>query len=143
MSTRSAKSVRLIFEYDGDQIRFIKQQEVDMVPPPSEPTSGFAEEDGFWLEVRDAGMKVLHRQSVADPIAIYPEIFSNVPGETVARSNEPSRKGAFTVVVPESPDNDHLAFVRAAPLARPRAEKRVPVSAPSGEIARFSIKKVR
>jgi hypothetical protein len=143
MNARSTRSVRLIFEYDGDQIRLIKQQDVEMVPPPSEPTSGFAEEDGFWLEVRDAGMKVLHQQNVVDPIAIYPETFSNVAGETVARSNEPSRKGAFTVVVPETPENDHLAFVRAKPVARPTAEERAPESAPSGEIARFSIKKSR
>jgi hypothetical protein len=137
----TAKSVRLIFEYDGDQIRLIKRQEVDMIPPQSAAKSGFAQEVGFWLEVRTAGMQVLHRQIMRDPVATHPEVFSNEPGKTIARSNEPSRKGAFTVVVPESTDSDHLAFVRANPTARSEAERRILSAAPTGEIARFSMKK--
>ena len=141
MNAKTQKSVRLIFEHDGDQIRLIKRQEVDMVPPPSAAKSGYAQETGFWLEVRSAGMQVLHRQIMHDPVATHPEVFSDEPGKTIARSNEPSRKGAFTVVIPEAPDNDHLAFVRANPTARSEAEKRLLSAAPTGEIARFSIKK--
>jgi hypothetical protein len=143
MNTKTARSVRLIFEYDGDQIRLIKQQEVDMAPPPGDAKSFLAQESGFWLEVRNVGMQVLHRQIMRDPIATHPEVFSDGGGKTIARSNEPSRKGAFTVVVPESPDNDHLAFVRANPAARSVAEKKLLSAAPTGEIARFSIKKDR
>jgi hypothetical protein len=143
MNTKTARSVRLIFEYDGDQIRLIKQQEVDMAPPPSDARSFPAQESGFWLEVRNAGMQVLHRQIMRDPIATHPEVFSDGVGKTIARSNEPSRKGAFTVVVPEFPDNDHLAFVRANPAPRSMAERKLLSAAPTGEIARFSIKKAQ
>jgi hypothetical protein len=114
-----------------------------MAPPPSDAKSGFALDNGFWLELRNVGMEVLHRQIMRDPIAIHPEVFSNEPGRTVARSNEPSTKGAFTVVIPELADNDHLAFVRATPAARSAAERKLLSAAPTGEIARFSLRSPR
>jgi hypothetical protein len=141
MSSEKPKAVRLIFEYDGNQIRLIKQQAVEMMPPPSDAKADFARDAGFWLELRSAGMQVLHRQIMRDPIASHPEVFSNEPGKTVSRSNEPSTKGAFTVVIPDTADSDHLAFVRANPLARSAAEKRLFSSTPTGEIARFSLRR--
>ena len=131
-------SVRLIFEYDGNKVRMVSQQDVDVEPPPSRPQISAQEHTGFWVEVRDPKLQVLHRQVLSDPIMTHPEIFSNEPGRTIARSEKPVRKGAFTVLIPRLPDSDHLALIRVDDESRAKAEKAL--GAPAGEIARFSLK---
>ncbi|MGA9771846.1 MAG: hypothetical protein WBV94_22640 [Blastocatellia bacterium] len=131
-------SVRLIFEYEGDAIRLVSQQDVDVTPPPGHPTTAAEDQMGFWMEVRDPKLQVLHRQVMSDPVMTNPEVFSNEPGKTITRSEKTIPKGAFTVLVPRIPDSDHLAFVRMDPGVR--AESAGKLRAPAGEIARFSLK---
>ena len=131
-------AVRLIFEYEGDEIRLVSQQDVDVIPPAGQATTPAEDQTGFWMEVRDPKLQVLHRQVMSDPVMTNPEVFSNEPGKTIARSETPISKGAFTVLVPRIPDSDHLAFVRMNPEARAKAASRL--RAPAGEIARFSLK---
>ncbi len=131
-------AVRLIFEYEGDEIRLVSQQDVDVIPPQGHPTTPPEGQTGFWMEVRDPKLQVLHRQIMSDPVMTNPEVFSNEPGKTIARSETPIAKGAFTVLVPRMPDSDHLAFVRMDPEVRAKAASRL--RAPAGEIARFSLK---
>ena len=131
-------AVRLIFEYEGDKIHLVSQQDVDVIPPSGHPTTPTEGQTGFWMEVRDPQLQVLHRQIMSDPVMTNPEVFSNEPGKTIARSETPIRKGAFTVLVPRMPDSDHLAFVRMDEAVRAKAASRL--RAPAGEIARFSLK---
>jgi len=133
-------SLRLIFEYEGDQIRLVSQQETDVEPPLSDPKTAPAEQAGFWLEVRDAKLRVLHRQIMYDPVMTHPEVFSDQSGKNIVRSETPMRKGAFTVLVPRMATSDHLAFIRINPQIRARAERKLVGGAPVGEIARFPLK---
>lgn len=137
----SASSVRLIFEYEGDEIRQVSQQEVNVEPPPANPETATADEAGFWLELRDDRLRVLHRQIMHDPVMTHPEVFSNEPGKTIARSETSRQKGAFTVLVPRIAASDHLAFIRMDPQTRLEAARDMEGGAPAGEIARFSLKK--
>lgn len=136
-------SVRLIFEYDGEEIRLISEQEVALVPPASDSKVARADEAGFWLELRDAKLQVMHRQIIHDPIITHPEVFSDQPGKSIVRSPTPSKKGAFTVLVPRIATSDHIAFIRMDANARllARAQARQPAAGPAGEIARFSLNK--
>ena len=131
-------AVRLIFEYEGDEIRLVSQQDVDVIPPSGQATTAAEGQTGFWMEVRDPKLQVLHRQVMSDPVMTNPEVFSNEPGKTITRSETPLPKGAFTVLVPRMPDSDHLAFVRMDSDVRAKAASRL--RAPAGEIARFSLK---
>lgn len=139
MQPASAGSVRFIFEYEGDQIRLVSQQEINVEPPPGSPELAPAEQTGFWLEVRDTGLHVLHRQQMHDPVMTHPEVFSNEPGKTIARSETPRQKGAFTVVVPRFASSDHLAFMRVDAETRAKAAEAV-AGGPVGEIARFPLR---
>jgi len=42
-ATESPKAVRLTFSYDGDKVKLISQQQVEMTAPPSDATKGFAQ----------------------------------------------------------------------------------------------------
>lgn len=134
-------AVRLIFEYEGDQIRLISQQDVDLFSPASDPKSAAVHESGFWLELRDANLRVLHRQVTHDPIITHPEVFSDQPGKSIVRSPTPIRKGAFTVLIPRIAASDHLALIRMDTKARSQARAALPAVGPVGEIARFTLKK--
>ncbi|HEU4389106.1 MAG TPA: hypothetical protein VFV34_14995 [Blastocatellia bacterium] len=131
-------SVRLILEYDGDEIRLVSRQEVDMEPPLSDPTTAPAEQAGFWLEVRDSKLQVLHRQVMHDPAMTHPEVFSNEPGKSIVRSSKPVAKGAFTVIVPAVPDSDHVAFIRKGPGTQAKAAPGITTA--TGEVARIPLK---
>src|SRR4051812_46235570 len=57
MATSSAnqptKAVRLIFEYDGDQVRLVSQQPVDVALTDADIVQPHA--TGFFVDARDAG----------------------------------------------------------------------------------------
>ncbi len=138
-----AGSIRLIFEYEGDQVRLISQQPVDVVAPPgaSLPRPGErdleASQAGFRLEVRNADDNVLYRQAMHDPIVQFPEVFSEQPGANITRSTTPAPRGAFTAVVPSLPAGDHVSLIRSAPTPGTRG---LPgATTRTGEIARFAL----
>lgn len=130
-------AIRLIFEYEGDQIRLISQQEVDAAVPEGDATSDFQHESGFWLEVRSADNNVLHRRIMQDPTSSFPEVFAE-EGKTITRAETPIKKGAFTIIVPNIATSDHVAFIRSGPRAG--IEALTETTAPMREIARFSLK---
>lgn len=136
----AAESLRLIFEYDGDRISLVSQQPVNVAPPPSRTTAPIVERTGFWAEIRDERLGVLYRQNMHDPVMSHPEVFSNEPGQTIARSVTPRKKGAFTIIVPRLDTSDHLALIRMDPEARSKAAARTAPAVPAGEIARFTLK---
>ena len=135
----TAGSVRFIFEYEGNQIRLVSRQEINVEPPRSDPKTAPAEQVGFWLEVRDAKLQVLHRQIMHDPVMTHPEVFSDESGKTIVRSEVAAQKGAFSVVIPRIAGGDHLAFIRMDLQARAKVAREL-AAVPAGEIARFSLK---
>ncbi len=126
-------AVRLIFSYEGDDIRLISRQRVNVVAPASEPPEGDLERRaGFWLEVRDEAGQALRRQLMQDPIRHDVEVFADDPDRSVARIPLERPSGVFAVLIPEIEEADHVALI-GTPL-----EER-PALARAREIARFSL----
>ncbi len=51
---KSPKAVRLTFSYQGDQVKLVSQQPVEMTVPPSDSLKGYEDHKGFWAEVKSA-----------------------------------------------------------------------------------------
>lgn len=140
-SQPSSSSVRLIFEYQGDHVRLVSQQPVDMaitgydLPQEMMP--------GYHVEVRGADDAVLSRVPVRADLSATREVFPEQPGEPITRVEVPEASGAFTVVVPAPPHADHVALVNVTPApdagvregAAPFAPERMQVT----EIGRFPL----
>jgi hypothetical protein len=114
-------AVRLIFEYDGDDVRLVSQQPVDIaisgfdVPPEVRA--------GHFVDTRDENGTRLSRVSVRGAFQQSAEVFPEDHAEPITRVDTPVQ-GAFTVVVPAPPAAAQVAVVRVA--AAP------PASAPGG-----------
>ena len=127
-----ARAVRLIFSYDGDEVRLESRQPVEMAAPASDPVEADETEPKFWTEVRDAEGSVLHRQVMRDPIRRDVEVFSPDPERSIARVPVERPHGAFAVLVPLVPEADHVALM-GAPAAGTAA------LAPAVELQRVSL----
>jgi hypothetical protein len=108
------KATRLIFEYEGDEVRLVAQQNVEMVIPPT-PVS--ADAPGYYVDARDAGGRTLARVAAAGAFARSVEVFPEDHREPITRADVPQRRGAFTVTVPSSDQADHVTLVRLAGTA--------------------------
>ena len=74
-----SRAVRLMFTYEGNDVRLVSQQTLDMIIPPTDALSGYEDEQGFWVEVRTARDEVLYRQVMRDPFRQDVEVFSPDP----------------------------------------------------------------
>lgn len=127
------RAVRLIFSYEGDEIKLISRERVKVRTPPSEALEGsFEGRSGFWVEVRDEAGQPVHRELLHDPIRRDAEVFSEDPERSVARIPVERPSGVFAVLVPEIDEADEVALI-GTPL-----EERAAL-APAREIARFSL----
>lgn len=112
------RAVRLIFEYEGDAVRLVSQQQVDMA------VTGFdlarAQHPGVYVDARDAAGRTLARVPAREAFAASAEVFPERPGEPIVRVDVAKPKGAFTVVVPAPQAAQQVAVVRVAP-AKPGA----------------------
>lgn len=114
-AAESPKAMRLTFSYDGDEVKLVSKQSVDMVVPPSDPVKGFAREKGFWAELKGTKDRTLYRHVMHNPTRNDAEVFSDDPEQSVSRVPAPKRKGVFVVVVPETAQGKEVALVRSAP----------------------------
>ncbi len=107
-------SVRLIFEYDGNDVRLVSQQPVDVA------VTGFdlsrTNRPGHYVETRDDAGTALSRVPVQGAFVESAEVFPEDPGQPITRVDAPAQ-GAFTVVVPASPAAQRVAVVRVEPVA--------------------------
>jgi len=78
--------VRLTFTYEGDEVRLVSQQPVEMIVPPTNALSGYEGEQGFWVEVRSEQEAALHRRVMDDPLRQDVEVFSPDPEQSIART---------------------------------------------------------
>ena len=137
-------SMRLIFEYDGDNVRLVSQQPVDVA------ITGFdiarAQRPGWYIDTRDAAGRALARVPARDAFPSGAEVFPEQPGEPITRIAGAKPKGAFTVVVPVPEGADHVALVRVSPaqpdatLPLSRATSPVEGGSEVKEIARFPLR---
>ena len=137
----SPKAMRLTFSYDGDDVKLVSKQTVDMVVPPSDPVKGFARQKGFWAELKGAEDRTLYRQVMHNPTRNDAEVFSDDPEQSISRAPAPKRKGVFVVVVPETDKGEAVSLVRSAPTKKGAARGiRSLATERATEFARFKIK---
>jgi hypothetical protein len=107
------KAVRLIFEYDGDQVRLVSQQPVEVALTDADLVQ--PDTPGFFVDIRDNGGRTLARATARGAFAGSVEVFPEKPGEPFQRVDVARPKGAFTVVMPMPAAADRLAVVQIAP----------------------------
>jgi len=130
-------AVRLIFVYEGDDVRLVSSLPVDVVVQPTDPVEDH-HRSGFWVELRAASEEVLYRRVLTDPGRVHPEVFSPDPAVGMTRSPEPQAAGAFTVLVPRRPQSSHVVLMASSPRAGgPRMA--ASQDAPASEVARFPL----
>ncbi len=112
-SARNA--VRLIFEYEGDQVRLVSQQSL----VTAKPASDFASSDspGYFIDTRDLEGKTLTRMPAPNAFASDMEVFPEDHGEPITRVPVEQPRGAFTVVVDAPQQATHVSVVRVEPAA--------------------------
>ena len=111
-------AVRLIFSYEGNDIKLESRQRVNMVVAPGEPVvaEGAPEErSGFWVEIRDGADQPLRRQLLHNPIPRDAEVFSDDPAQSVARIPLERPSGVFSVLVPEIEEAEYVALIGTPP----------------------------
>jgi len=121
MELPTQKAVRLIFEYDGDTVRLVSQQDVEMA------VTGFdmagVDHPGYYVDTRDASGATLARVAAHGAFAGSAEVFPEKPGDPITRVEVAAPKGAFTVVVPVTAAASHVAVTRVAPGAAGQAPR--------------------
>ncbi|HEX9628880.1 MAG TPA: hypothetical protein VF961_02595 [Pyrinomonadaceae bacterium] len=148
-SENSPKAMRLTFSYQGDQVKLVSQQPVEMTVPPSDPLKGYEEHKGFWAEVKNAQDKTLFRRVLHNPTRNDAEVFSDDPEQSISRAPAPKRKGVFVVVVPHTEKGHEVTLSRstgqpdieAGGAPKGMAAMRSLATGPATEIARFKLKK--
>ncbi|HEX8875070.1 MAG TPA: hypothetical protein VF780_10625 [Nitrosospira sp.] len=124
-----AKAVRLIFEYEGETVRLISQQAVEMVIPDSD--TAVSSQAAHFVDMRDAANKTLARVMVRGAFATSAEVFPERSGDPITRVDIAVPKGAFTTVVPVADNADHITLVKVAPgaeaVAGPEGLRRAPL----------------
>jgi hypothetical protein len=110
---QTTQAIRLIFEYEGDQVRLISQQPVNMAVTGAE--LGQVAFPGYYVETRDTKGKTLSRTVAHNAFSSSTEVFPEQPGQPITRVNLPKAKGAFTVITPVPLHTDHVSVVQIAP----------------------------
>jgi hypothetical protein len=117
-------ATRLIFEYDGDNVRLVTQQPVEVAAATLNLTS--TEEPGYFVDVRDAANRTLARVAARHAFSTSVEVFPERHDEPITRTDVPQPKGAFTVLVPTPDGTDHATIVN---VAQPRGDVARPAAA--------------
>ena len=111
----AAPAMRLIFEYDGDEVRLISQQPVDMVVTGADLAQ--VQGPGTFVDARDGANRTLARVHARGMSEGSAEVFPEKPGQPIVRVAVERPRGAFTVVVPAPQAAANVAVVRIQPDA--------------------------
>jgi hypothetical protein len=125
-------AIRLIFEYEGDEVRLVSQQPVDVA------VTGFdvarVARPGHYVETRSAAEEPLSRVRVREAFGRSAEVFPEEPGGAITRVDVEQPRGAFTVVVPAPAEADHVAVVELLPPAEPIDAREAAPARAAGEV---------
>ncbi len=114
-SMEPVRSVRLIFEYEGDRVRLVSQQPVDMESLPVE--RALVDHPGYYVDSRNAKDATLARVPARSAFVGSVEVFPEKQGEPIHRVDVPTPRGAFTVIVPTPEATDHVTVLQIKPGA--------------------------
>ena len=126
------RALRLVFEYDGTDIKLISQQRLAMLAPPPHPLVSRENERGFWVLLSDAEGRPLYRRVMDNPIRQDIEVVADDPDRPLARVRVAEPRGQFFVVVPDIPASRSIALFGEAVSVDVKP-------APSRELCRFKL----
>ena len=109
----AARSVRLVFEYEGDSVRLVAQHPVDLAVMAQD--SRPLDHPGYYVDARDAQDATLARVPAPNAFVGSAEVFPEKPGEPITRIDVAKPRGAFTVVIPAPEPTHHLTVLRIEP----------------------------
>ena len=112
-----APAMRLIFEYDGDEVRLISQQPVDVAITGADLAQ--VQAAGTFVDARDAANRTLARVYARGVSEGTAEVFPEKPGQPFEHTRVERPRGAFTVVLPAPQAAARVAVVRVQPGAAP------------------------
>jgi hypothetical protein len=131
-SDKINRTIRLTFSYEGNNVRLISRQSVNMIPPPSDPLNGYEGQAGFWYLLTDTKGRTLYRRVIENPIKFDVEVFSDDPKVSITRRKLDSPRGIFVLLVPEIREAHWLVLV-SSPLEPEIAAE------PAKELVRFDL----
>jgi hypothetical protein len=105
-----ARAIRFIFEYEGERLRLVTQQTVEMVVPETSPST--VDAPGYYLDARDSAERTLARVAAHGAFSRSTEVFPERHDEPIARIDVPRQRGAFSVTLPAVEHADHVTVVR-------------------------------
>ncbi|WP_426364380.1 hypothetical protein [Streptomyces sp. E-08] len=108
-------ALRLIFEYEGDEVSLVLQQPVDT--DLSGFDTGTPTGSGEFVETRDDDGQRLDRVPARGAFLESAEVFPEDHAEPITRVDVEAR-GAFTVIVPAPAEATQVAVVRVVPSER-------------------------
>jgi hypothetical protein len=139
----SAAAVRLIFEYEGDTVRLVSQEPVDVDIPRFTPSEQPAD---HFVETRNDEGSSLARVPVRDAFMQSTEVFPEDHNEEITRADIDVR-GAFTVVVPAQDEAVRVAVMRAGrhriDVSRDRGLSPTPGESEDLELGDFPLERPR
>jgi hypothetical protein len=101
---------RLTFEYEGDEVRLVSEQIVNMILPPSHPPELLDRLAGFSVILRDEHGVPVYARVLSNPIQFDREVFDRNPERSVRREPDPHPRGTFVVLVPAVDNALRLEF---------------------------------
>jgi hypothetical protein len=118
MAQVKPRSLRLFFEYDGDNVKLVSVQRIEMMPPPPQAPPPDTPRPGAWFELRDANGQSLYRRVIHDPLSGDLEVPTADPDRPLARVQSAQKRGVFHVVAPDIPQARRIAL-SSVPMAAP------------------------
>lgn len=132
-SDKGGGSLRIFFEYEGNNVNMVKMERVAATPPPADPDPVKEGEAGFWYELQDAEGKTLYRRVTQNPIKFAFEVTTGEPDRPLAWKQASEVRGSFPLLVPDLEQATTMVLF-SSPLEPARAGE------PAKELSRFSLK---
>jgi hypothetical protein len=109
------RAIRLVFAYEGDQVRLVSRTRIEKVLPQTDQSADALDFRGTWSEVRDAAGALLDRRVLVDPMPRDAEVFPEQLDGEISRQPLERPTGVFTLLVPDVDGADHVAVLSNAP----------------------------
>jgi hypothetical protein len=110
------RAIRLVFEYEGDDVTLVERHRLAKRPWPPHALVPREDERGYWVQLSDGEGRPLYRRIIHDPIQRTLEVVGGAPNESLTRIPVDEVRGRFSVVVPDIP------AARSVALFGPAAE---------------------
>lgn len=139
--TKIDKSLRLIFSYEGDNIKLLSSQKVNIIPPPSDDIQENREHSGFWYSLEDNNGRSLYHRVTRQRLHEEVEVFTNERENSIQRRKVENPKGTLILLVPDISEGHSVALFGSPTKAIQQSNITNNTSnlQPSTEIARFLI----